>query len=167
MNNTLEQLLANTNVIAFLEMIRHSEGTATPDGYSKLFGGKLFDGFSDHPGIFFSYKNKAGQVIRTSAAGAYQITHTTWVAVKAKLGLPDFSPHSQDLAACELINERGAASEIGAGHFVEAINKCRKIWASLPGSGCNQPEHTMAEVEQWYEDAHGSLTPALYQEEGN
>src|ERR1700744_1459529 len=110
--NNLEIALTLSNVKAFLEMIRHSEGTATPKGYNTLFGGKLFDSFADHPHIFFAYTNKKGETIKTSAAGAYQITHTTWVALKSKLGLPDFSPHSQDLAACELISEAGALALI-------------------------------------------------------
>src|SRR4051812_7182774 len=98
---TNQEALRNKNVRAFLEMIRHSEGTATPDGYSKLFGGKLFASFDDHPHIFFNYKNKVGQVIRTSASGAYQITYTTWGILKRRLELKDFSPESQDICAVE------------------------------------------------------------------
>ena len=160
MNSKLEISLANPNVKAFLEMIRHSEGTATPNGYKTMFGGKLFESFSDHPRIFFSYKNKGGEVIKTSAAGAYQITWTTWVALKVRLGLKDFTPESQDLCAAELISEAGAMSMIITGHFAQAIDKVRKIWASLPGSGCLQPEHTLAEVEAWYEDAGGIVIAA-------
>lgn len=158
-------LLTNSNIVAFLEMIRHSEGTATPNGYSVLFGGKDFvkdygRDFSAHPHIYFNYKNKVGKVIRTSAAGAYQIIWHTWLNVKAALNLPDFSPKSQDEAALKLISDAGAIDDIVAGHFVVAINKVRQIWASLPGSGCNQPEHTLAEVEKWYEDDGGKILDA-------
>jgi len=164
-NSKLEISLLNANVKAFLEMIRHSEGTAVPEGYRMMFGGKLFsvpdnNNWPDHPHIFFSYKNKAGQVIKTSAAGAYQITWTTWIALKVKLGLKDFSPRSQDLAACDLLTEAGAMSLIICGNFVQAIDKVRKTWASLPGSGCHQPEHKLAEVEKWYEDAGGNMLAA-------
>jgi lysozyme len=160
---TIEQLkaaLENHNVKAFLDMIRHSEGTATPNGYRMLFGGRLFDSFCDHPNIFFSYKNKKGEVIKTSASGAYQITHTTWVVLKARLGLKDFSQESQDIAALELIREAGALLQVQGGYFVDAIKKVRSIWASLPGAGCHQPEHTLAEVEKWYEDAGGQMLEA-------
>jgi lysozyme len=153
----LKELLANANVSAFLDMIRHSEGTATPEGFNTMFGGKLFDSFSDHPHIFFNYKNKAGEVIRTSAAGAYQITYTTWKVLKERLGLTDFSPGSQNLAALELINEAGTVTLIITGKVFEAIDKVRHIWASLPGAGCHQPEHSLAEVKTWYEDAHGQI----------
>ena len=162
MNKTdqLKEALSNKNVKAFLEMIRHSEGTVGKDGFRMMFGGKLFDSMADHPHIFFNYKNKEGKLIKTSAAGAYQITWTTWVALKQMLGLTDFSEESQNLAALELIREKGALLQVQGGYFVDAINKVREIWASLPGSGCHQPEHSLAEVEKWYEDAGGALLAA-------
>jgi len=160
MINDLEIILRNRNIKAFLDMIRHSEGTATPNGYRTMFGGKLFDKFDDHPHIFFAYKNKIGQVIKTSAAGAYQITWTTWVGLKKGLGLKDFSPESQDLAAVELIRGQNAIADIMAGNFLSAIARVRHIWASLPGAGCNQPEHSMADVEKWYENAGGEMLAA-------
>jgi lysozyme len=153
----LERACVDKNVQAFLDMIRHSEGTATPDGYRMLFGGKLFEGFEDHPHIFFAYKNKAGETIKTSAAGAYQITYTTWKVLKERLGLPDFCPASQDLAAVSLIDEKHALWQVKGGYFADAINKVREIWASLPGAGCHQPEHTLAECERWYEHAGGEV----------
>ena len=153
----LKEALKDKNVQAFLDMIRHSEGTATPNGYRTMFGGKLFESFDDHPHIFFNYRNKAGQVIRTSAAGAYQITYTTWQSLRDILGLKDFSQESQDLCAVELIREKGALYTVKGGYFVDAINKVRAVWASLPGAGCHQPEHTLAEAEQWYADAGGKV----------
>lgn len=164
-NEELKSALGYKNVQAFLDMIRHSEGTATPNGYRMLFGGKLFDlgaggVWPDHPHIFFAYTNKAGETIKTSAAGAYQIIYTTWKALKVKLELKDFSPESQDLCALELINETGALLQVKGGYFVDAINKVRHIWASLPGAGCHQPEHSLADVEKWYEDAGGQLLAA-------
>ncbi len=140
-------------------MIRHSEGTAGPQGYNMLFGGKVIDvtTLHDHPGIFFSYKNKAGKVIQDERCRCLQITNPTWVALKTPLELKDFSPHSKDLAALALISDAGAMSFVITGHFMPAIDKLRKIWASLPGSGWNQPEHTLADVEKWYEDAGGKV----------
>ena len=41
--------MQNSNLQAFLAMIRQAEGTAGRDGYSMLFGGSLFDSFADHP----------------------------------------------------------------------------------------------------------------------
>ena len=153
----LKAALQNKNVQAFLDMIRHSEGTATPDGYRTMFGGKLFDSFNDHPHIFFSYTDKAGKTIKTSAAGAYQITYTTWRALRDRLLLDNFSPEVQDICAVELIREKGALYQVTGGYFMTAIEKVRAIWASLPGSGCHQPEHSLAEVKKWYEDAGGNV----------
>jgi len=153
----LQAYLQNKNIIAFLQMLRHSEGTPTPDGYRMLFGGKLFDSYAAHPQIFFSYTNKAGITIKTSAAGAYQLTYTVWNVLKERLDLPDFSPQSQDVAALELIAEKQALPLITAGKFPEAVALVRQVWASLPGSGNNQPEHSIADVEQWYKDAGGVI----------
>jgi muramidase (phage lysozyme) len=41
-----------------------------------------------------------------------------------------------------LIREQRALADIEAGRIGEAIDKCRNIWASLPGAGYNQPEHS-------------------------
>lgn len=153
----LKEFLADGNVTAFLDTISHSEGTPGEDGYRMLFGGKLVDSLADHPHIFFSYKNKAGEVIKTSAFGKYQITYTTWKVLKERLNLPDCSPESQDLAALELIREAGALYQVKGGYIDAAIEKCRHIWASLPGAGAHQPEHSIAECERWYEDAGGQL----------
>ena len=58
-----------TNTAAFLKMLRRSEGTAGPNGYRTLFGGALFDGWADHPRVTKQFKDKAGRVLWTSAAG--------------------------------------------------------------------------------------------------
>lgn len=153
----------NTNLQAFLLMIRKCEGTASANGYRYLFGSrynkeKLFYEYTDHPKQYFDYTDKAGKTIKTSAAGAYQITYTTWKALKAKIKLTDFTPASQDKAAIQLIKETGAIPLIEKGKFNEAINKVRKIWASLPMSGNNQPERSLTQATAWYKDAGGTIT---------
>lgn len=152
----------NKNLQAFLWMIRKAEGTATINGYRYLFGStytkeKLFTSYKDHPKQYFDYTDKAGKTISTSAAGAYQITYTTWKALKMKIPLPDFTPANQDAAAIQLIKERNAIKDIEAGRFEDALNKVRRIWASLPGAGANQPEKELAEVRQWYKNAGGYI----------
>lgn len=143
-------------------MIRKAEGTATINGYRYLFGSrydkeKLFTDYKDHPKQYFEYTDKAGKTTTTSAAGAYQITYSTWKALKTKIYLPDFTPQHQDAAAIQLIKERNALKDIEAGRFEDALNKVRKIWASLPGAGHNQPERKLAEVKQWYKNAGGYI----------
>lgn len=161
-----------TNVAAFLSMIRAAEGTARAGGYGALFGwpapGRSFDPASatEHPRQFFSYTDKAGKTIRTSAAGAYQITWTTWagyyVAFKAWAAAtgrqaPGFTPAAQDAFAEFLLKLDGALDDIEAGRFDVALNIARRRWASLPGAGYNQPERTRAYVLAAYQAAGGAL----------
>jgi len=141
--------LQDTNVQAFLMMIRTGEGTANGNGYRTLFGGGLFNGFADHPRISVT---KSGYT--STAAGAYQIIVGTWDS----LGLPDFSPANQDIAAVRLIKRRGALNDVIAGRLALAIAKCNKEWASLPGSPYGQPTITMAKAEQVFAQWGGSET---------
>jgi muramidase (phage lysozyme) len=167
----VSQGVADGNVQAFLMMLRYAEGTAGPDGYRTLFGGRLFEGFDDHPRVAVQFRNRAGQVLWTTAAGAYQAmaisqkpdgTYTrtdTWDRVKARLQLPDFSPESQDAFAVELIRERGALGDVMAGRLASAIRKCAPVWASLPGAGYNQPERQLASLQSAFQSA-GGITEA-------
>jgi muramidase (phage lysozyme) len=142
------------NVVAFLAMIRVSEGTSGDDGYNELVGGGHFDSYADHPRILVDLPNLG---IKSSAAGAYQILRRTWDSVAAKLALPDFSPQSQDRAAVELIRQRGALADVRAGRFSVAVDKCRKEWASLPGAGYGQRENALSTLQAAYVNAGGSL----------
>lgn len=141
----------DSNVIAFLAMIRHSEGTAGPNGYKTLYGGGLFSG-SQHPNT----RVCAGGYCST-AAGAYQFLYSTWKGVKSALSLPDFSPESQDAGAVELIRRRGGLDYVIAGRFAEAVHAVRKEWASLPGAGYGQGEHSLSVVTNWYLEAGGQV----------
>lgn len=145
---------ADPNVYAFLGMLRVSEGTAGPDGYRTLVGGQLFNSFADHPRQLVWLPNLG---ISSSAAGAYQILRKTWDGVRNKLGLPDFSPLSQDAAAIELIRQRGALADVRAGRFAVAVEKCKKEWASLPGAGYGQRENSLARLQTAYTNAGGVL----------
>lgn len=127
--------IAYKNIRAFLIMIQYAEGTYGKDGYKRLYGGGSFNDFAKHPN---SKQTKWG--ITSTAAGAYQILSKTWNEIQPKLGLPDFSPASQDKAAIELIRRRKALDDVYAGRFAQAIAKCRKEWASLPGAGYGQNE---------------------------
>lgn len=161
---------AAANVAAFLMMIRTAEGTAGPNGYRTLFGGGLFNGWADHPRIAKPFVNKAGERLWTSAAGAYQFMAVspipgtdkttrvnTWDVVSKRLGLPDFSPESQDAAAVELIREAGALGDVRAGRFDDAVNKVRRIWASMPGAGYSQAERSLDGLRVVYINNGGTL----------
>jgi lysozyme len=53
-----------------------------------------------------------------------------------------FYPETQDDMAIQLIKDKGALDDVQAGRLSVAINKLRKIWASLPNSDVNQPTRT-------------------------
>lgn len=142
---------------AFLACIRACEGTAGPDGYRTLFGGGLFDDFSDHPRQRFVFRQTDGKENVTTAAGAYQFLVRTWDRLADKLGLPDFSPASQDAAAVELIAEARALEDVRAGRFEAAIGKVNRIWASLPGAPYPQPTKSMMFAAHAYAMAGGRV----------
>jgi muramidase (phage lysozyme) len=150
----------NSNLRAFLDMIAYAEGTSGPDGYRTMFGGTLMDSMADHPRKFFSFKNSRGESLKTSAAGRYQFLSRTWDELKAKLKLQDFGPASQDAAAIELIRQRGALNDVKAGRVVQAIDKVKNIWASLPGAGYAQPEKTIPKLIAAYQSAGGNVLTA-------
>lgn len=147
--------LNNSNVQALLRVIRTGEGTTGANGYRTLFGGGLFDGYADHPRITV----KASGYTST-AAGAYQIIASTWDETKRIMGLSDFSPRSQDLAALGRIAARGALEDAKAGQFEMAIKKIAREWASLPGSPYGQPVISWERARAIYASAGGSTAMA-------
>jgi len=126
------------NVRKFLMLITFTEGTdrqGTP--YNELFGFSNFKGYDKHPGILIKASNYS-----STAAGRYQILKATAKMLKMK----DFTPESQDLAAIKLIKNAKAYDAVVAGKWEEAIIKCNKVWASLPGSPYGQPTHRMKDA---------------------
>lgn len=146
--------LSNANLQAFLRMIRYAEGTASANGYRMLFGGRLFEGYADHPRIAVT-ASLGGRSITSTAAGAYQFLARTWDDIKRAAGVSDFSPASQDRAAAALIRRRGALADVYAGRFSQAVAKCAREWASLPGSPYGQPVKTIEQVQAAYTSAGG------------
>jgi len=144
--------VAQKNLKAFLLMIQYSEGTLGKDAYRMLYGGALADDLSKHPN-----KKVTKWGLTSTAAGAYQMLNKTWQEISQKLRLKDFSPQSQDRAAIELIARRKALDDVMAGRFSQAITKCRKEWASLPGAGYNQKENNPKTLAQVYKAAGGTL----------
>ena len=161
MSDPLELLqhLQHPNVLAFLRMLRHGEGTAGAEGYRTQFGGGLFDSFADHPREAITRK-LGGTPITSTAAGAYQFLSRTWDGLVKQYGFADFAPITQDLGAVALIKGRKALADVIAGRFEDAVRKCNREWASLPGSPYGQPVVTMARARQEYE-AHGGSYEAV------
>lgn len=146
-----------SNAEAFLDAIAACEGTAGPDGYRTLFGGKLFDGYVTHPNIRAPFKQTDGAMNYSTAAGRYQIIYPTFVSLQAKLGTVDFTPQTQDAMALELIAEAGAMADVKSGNFQAAIDKCSRIWASLPASTYPQPKRSFAFAQNAFVNAGGML----------
>jgi len=71
--------------------------------------------------------------------------------------LPDFGPISQDRCAIQQIREQRALPLIQAGEIAEAIHRCRNIWASLPGAGYGQHEHSLERLLLEFKRAQGEL----------
>lgn len=157
-----ESILEIPNLKAFLSTISYSEGTDKypNDGYNTSFTGKQFVEFKDHPRVIL------GTNLRSDAAGRYQIMSYTWDAVKKQFSpeLPDFSPKSQDLAACQLLSNRNSLNDVCNGHFDTAIQKCCLEWASFPDANKNgashyggQPSHSLEVLRKAYLGFGGKL----------
>ncbi len=147
--------LAHPNVQAMLRVIRAGEGTADINGYRRLFGGKLFDSFADHPRIKVSASGYT-----STAAGAYQALASSWDETKRIMQLPDFSPISQDLFALGRIAARGALDDVIAGRFDVAIKKIAREWASMPFSPYGQPTISLERARSIYAGAGGGAVYA-------
>lgn len=154
-----EDALALANVQAFLRVIRQGESSQAEAAYRRRYHPTqivYFDDLSQHPRIFETTPDGR----RSSAAGAYQITATTWDDVAPQLGLTDFSPRSQDIAAVALIARRGALAPLLAGDFDDAVLRCRLEWTSLPGAAENRAGWTLAAARALYQSLAGTLGAA-------
>lgn len=116
-------------------------GTESP-GYDVIYGGQRVEDLSRHPGINVPIAHGPNAGKTSSAAGRYQFIKSTWEDQANKLGLQDFSPESQDLAAWNLANEEYARQTGGdlltdlqerGGPDRDILGALRKQWTSLPG----------------------------------
>lgn len=136
----MEAALQNPNVQTYLAMIREYE--SKKNGYNALYGNGRFDDFSRHPNVRRQFREKSGKVNYTTAAGAYQMLGSTWGRTAKRLGLTDFTPHSQDVAAVYLIKESKALDDVMNGQWDAALRKTSPVWASLPYSPYDQPSRS-------------------------
>ena len=106
-----------------LAHIRKSEGA----DYDTLYGGGRFNSFAAHPNVGFV--GPTG--LPTHAAGGYQFEPGTWNQQAKKLGLNDFSPQSQDVAAWDLA-QRTYKQQTGRDILVDA-QQGKVNWEALGG----------------------------------
>lgn len=149
--------VAHPNVRALLAVIRRGEGTAGVNGYRTLFGGGLFENLAVHPNQRIT-RTMGGKPITSTAAGAYQFLKSTWDETARIMGLPDFSPASQDRGAVGRIAARGALEDAKAGRFDVAVKKIATEWASMPGSPYGQPVISITTARGVYASAGGSIS---------
>ena len=143
--STPSELLKNPRIRALLNTIAFAEGTRGNGDYGRVVYGTVIG--PANPNLPFDrslvgkrnvtvsdlrhHPNLLVQVapgLRSSAAGRYQFLNTTWRG----LGMKDFSPRSQDLAAIKLMQRRGMIAPLLRGDFNGAIHKGAPEWASLP-----------------------------------
>ena len=139
-----EKLLGSPNVQKMLDLIANAEGVQ--HGYNTLFGNERLDDLSSHPNIKKQFKQTDGQVKNTTAAGRYQFLKDTWDGVAKDLGLKDFSPKNQDIAAVALLAQNGALPSVLKGDFKTAVQKSGSTWASLPSSPYAQPKKSWKDL---------------------
>lgn len=154
----MEKLELNQNVNAFLDTLAVSELgqellDVSDDGYNVIVGSTarkpvLFNSYADHPrkSVILTIKGKPGtepKLIRSTAAGRYQILSRYFDAYRHQLRLTDFGPYSQDMIAIQLIRECRAVDLILKGNIAAALVACKSRWASLPGAGYGQHEHDL------------------------
>ena len=138
-------LSISPSVANFLDLVAWSElgkDLGPDNGYGVIVTGvdgpNSFTDYSDHPfappfhrePIQFAWPDSPEH--RSTASGRYQIIYPTWVRLKSKLSLKDFSPPNQDLAGQELLRERGAIPLIEAGDIQGAIAAVHGEWESFP-----------------------------------
>lgn len=149
----LREARNHPNVNAFLRVLREGESSQDDSAFTVCYGGTHFAAPPwDHP----RKSIKAGAWTST-AAGAFQFLQRTWDNLVKQYGFEDFSPDCQTEAAIALIAGRKALDDVMAGRFDQAIAKCNKEWASLPGSPYGQPVMTMKQARMVYEAWGGSF----------
>jgi len=141
-----QSLLGNPNVQAALNTIAYAEGLSkVKDPYSTLVGYGTFADQSKHPGI--AVQTGYG---RSTAAGKYQALKGTWNEVAKAVGIPDFTPTSQDVFAVARLDQRGALKDVLDGNLKGWTDKARNEWASLPTSELGQGRRSQSQIEKAY-----------------
>ena len=152
-----EMYLKDPNMRRMLNVLSFAEGTEK-HGYHTNFGGSRLEDLSWHPNKVLG-RTKDGV---TTATGRYQFLGSTFNEQAKKLGLQDFGPESQDLAAVGLIMDMGAANDVLKGDVTKAVYKLRNIWASLPDNPSkNQRHKTHAEIIDAWNRNGGNADPSF------
>lgn len=153
----LEQYVSKPAIQKALKVLRFAEGTERggQDSYRVMFGGGLAPNLQRHPDKVISSPGGYS----SAAAGAYQFLPGTWQSHASALGLKDFGPQSQDLAAVRGIRNRlmpigGLATLEKEGFSPRVSAALAPEWASLPTesgqSYYGQPVKKLSELQKIY-----------------
>lgn len=164
------------NMRAFLDMIAYSELgpellKVSDNGYNVIVGStatrpNLFKSYADHPRVVVqlsihappSSKGKqAAAIIKSTAAGRYQILSRNYDVYRITLHLPNFGPQSQDAIALQMIKECRAIDDIECGRLATALSKCSSRWASFPSAGYGQHENSYIKLASAFSGAGGKI----------
>jgi len=122
---------------ALLETIA---GPESAGNYDIIYGGGRFSDYADHPRQYVTITSGPNKGQKSSAAGKYQFLGSTWDDQAQKLGLTDFSPASQDMAAWNLAQEeyrrdtgRDLQADLASGDISRVAPSLRNQWTSMPG----------------------------------
>jgi muramidase (phage lysozyme) len=131
----LELIKNSPNLQKFLQTIGWAEGA----DYQKGFSGRFIPSLDWHPynkcqfaNVGNGWRDTGGNcnagTRTTSAAGKYQFERGTWESAARALGLQNFGPQSQDIAAVYLIDKAGALNDVLKGNAPSAVNKLKPVW---------------------------------------
>jgi muramidase (phage lysozyme) len=140
------------NVKAFLDTLANVESGGK---YNVSVGGATFSDMSRHPEM---YNPELG----SDAAGRYQFISTTFKPIAERLGLKDFSPRSQDLAAVQYLKDLGVLDEIMTGDKQKIEDVIRRLrgskWTGLRRYGEGQGFEFFQRRKQTY-GSQSSVAP--------
>jgi muramidase (phage lysozyme) len=121
-----EQLLTNSNVVAYLNAISKVEA---PTYYTNFGGSTIIPTSPDHP-VNIVCQNG----LCSSAFGRYQFMPDTWEGtILPAIGPLDIrKPRDQDIAAIYLLDNRGTLEDVIAGNCIATLDKNAKEWAAIP-----------------------------------
>jgi muramidase (phage lysozyme) len=129
----LALIKSNPYLQKFLQTIGFAEGA----GYQTGFGGRYISDLDWHPYNRCQFKDAGGRWYdtggqcggrTTSAAGRYQFERGTWDSIASALGLQNFQPQAQDIAAVALIAQKGQLQNVLNGNAATAIQNLSGTW---------------------------------------
>lgn len=117
-------------------LLQAISGPESRGSWNIIYGGGHFGDYSAHPRKYVEITSGPNKGKKSSAAGKYQITATTYDRVAPKLGISDFSPASQQQIALYLAREEYGPNldqDLKDGKIAHVARKLSGVWTSLPG----------------------------------